>query len=55
VPEDFELIKGGCDIKCEGTLPCGHRCPYPCKFTNVRTCSYMRNILSCCTRSSFRA
>jgi helicase required for RNAi-mediated heterochromatin assembly 1 len=33
VPEDFELIKGGCDIKCEGSLPCGHRCPYPCKCT----------------------
>ncbi|CAN9458742.1 unnamed protein product [Alternaria alternata] len=30
VPEDFELIKGGCDIKCQGSLPCGHRCPYPC-------------------------
>ncbi|KAI4931842.1 uncharacterized protein J4E92_003738 [Alternaria infectoria] len=30
VPEDFDLIKGGCDIKCEGSLPCGHRCPYPC-------------------------
>jgi helicase required for RNAi-mediated heterochromatin assembly 1 len=37
VPEDFELIKGGCDIKCEGSLPCGHRCPYPCKCTDVRT------------------
>ncbi|RMZ73612.1 dead box helicase [Pyrenophora seminiperda CCB06] len=29
-PADFELIKGGCDIKCEGSLPCGHRCPYTC-------------------------
>jgi helicase required for RNAi-mediated heterochromatin assembly 1 len=29
-PEDFELIKGGCDKKCEGVLPCGHRCPYMC-------------------------
>jgi helicase required for RNAi-mediated heterochromatin assembly 1 len=29
-PEDFEMIKGGCDTKCEGVLPCGHRCPYMC-------------------------
>ncbi|XP_014552826.1 hypothetical protein COCVIDRAFT_19177 [Bipolaris victoriae FI3] len=29
-PGDFELIKGGCDAKCDGVLPCGHRCPYTC-------------------------
>jgi helicase required for RNAi-mediated heterochromatin assembly 1 len=29
-PGDFDIIKGGCDIKCEGVLPCGHRCPYMC-------------------------
>ncbi|EFQ92756.1 hypothetical protein PTNB73_04112 [Pyrenophora teres f. teres] len=29
-PSDFELIKGGCDMKCEGSLPCGHRCAFMC-------------------------
>ncbi|KAI0585805.1 Superfamily I DNA and RNA helicase and helicase subunits [Pyrenophora tritici-repentis] len=29
-PSDFDLIKGGCDKKCEGSLPCGHRCPFTC-------------------------
>ncbi|KAF1945626.1 hypothetical protein EJ02DRAFT_338281 [Clathrospora elynae] len=29
-PEDFDLIHGGCDTKCEGVLPCQHRCPYMC-------------------------
>ncbi|KAL6167289.1 hypothetical protein ACJQWK_06727 [Exserohilum turcicum] len=30
VPSDFEIIMGGCDSKCDGVLPCGHRCPYMC-------------------------
>ncbi|KAF1838189.1 hypothetical protein BDW02DRAFT_32428 [Decorospora gaudefroyi] len=29
-PQDFDMIKGGCDVKCDGVLPCGHRCPYMC-------------------------
>ncbi|USP74996.1 uncharacterized protein yc1106_02270 [Curvularia clavata] len=29
-PADFDLIKGGCDLRCDGALPCGHRCPYTC-------------------------
>ncbi|KAI8938282.1 hypothetical protein NX059_005940 [Plenodomus lindquistii] len=29
-PEDWEMLHGGCDIRCAGTLPCNHRCPYMC-------------------------
>ncbi len=29
-PSDFDLIQGGCDQKCGGALPCGHKCPYRC-------------------------
>ncbi|KAF1849149.1 uncharacterized protein K460DRAFT_277751 [Cucurbitaria berberidis CBS 394.84] len=29
-PEDFDCIQGGCDVKCDGYLPCGHYCPYRC-------------------------
>lgn len=29
-PEDFDHFDGGCDIKCDGTLLCGHQCPLRC-------------------------
>ncbi|KAF2853992.1 hypothetical protein T440DRAFT_389338 [Plenodomus tracheiphilus IPT5] len=29
-PGDWDLLHGGCDIRCTGTLPCQHRCPYMC-------------------------
>ncbi|CBY02164.1 similar to helicase required for RNAi-mediated heterochromatin assembly 1 [Plenodomus lingam JN3] len=29
-PGDWELLHGGCDIRCTGVLPCQHRCPYMC-------------------------
>ncbi|KAH6644260.1 P-loop containing nucleoside triphosphate hydrolase protein [Boeremia exigua] len=30
VPEDWELIQGGCDYMCKGILSCNHPCPYHC-------------------------
>lgn len=29
-PDDFDQIKGGCDLPCKGVLPCQHKCPYRC-------------------------
>ncbi|KAF2104557.1 hypothetical protein NA57DRAFT_63019 [Rhizodiscina lignyota] len=29
-PEDFLKINGGCDVDCEGELPCGHPCELKC-------------------------
>lgn len=29
-PEDFDQLDGGCHMKCDGTLLCGHRCPMKC-------------------------
>ncbi|KAF9701449.1 hypothetical protein EKO04_000892 [Ascochyta lentis] len=28
--DDWDLIHGGCDLKCMGKLSCGHPCPYRC-------------------------
>ncbi|KAH8712271.1 P-loop containing nucleoside triphosphate hydrolase protein [Phaeosphaeriaceae sp. PMI808] len=30
VPDDWELIHGGCLLRCGGILPCQHPCPYRC-------------------------
>ncbi|KAK8155724.1 P-loop containing nucleoside triphosphate hydrolase protein [Phyllosticta citrichinensis] len=29
-PEDFEYLNGGCEMKCQGKLPCGHKCHLRC-------------------------
>jgi helicase required for RNAi-mediated heterochromatin assembly 1 len=29
-PDDWEHIHGGCDLACDGILPCQHKCPYRC-------------------------
>lgn len=29
-PDDWVSIAGGCDLKCEGKLVCGHPCPHQC-------------------------
>lgn len=29
-PEDFDQLNGGCHVKCDGTLLCGHYCPLKC-------------------------
>lgn len=29
-PEELGKLHGGCDLKCQGILPCGHRCPLFC-------------------------
>lgn len=29
-PEDFDRLDGGCDMKCDGVLLCGHKCPLKC-------------------------
>ncbi|CAI6340817.1 unnamed protein product [Periconia digitata] len=30
IPDDWELIKGGCDERCHCQLPCGHKCVLTC-------------------------
>jgi helicase required for RNAi-mediated heterochromatin assembly 1 len=29
-PSDWEKLSGGCRVKCDGQLPCGHLCVYMC-------------------------
>jgi helicase required for RNAi-mediated heterochromatin assembly 1 len=29
-PNDWEQLSGGCRVKCDGNLPCGHSCVYMC-------------------------
>lgn len=29
-PEDFDQLDGGCHVKCDGILVCGHKCPLKC-------------------------
>ncbi|KAJ4374767.1 hypothetical protein N0V83_001843 [Neocucurbitaria cava] len=39
-PDDWDCIHGGCDMKCDGSLPCGHRCPYRCHPTTEQWEAY---------------
>lgn len=45
-PEDWYKIIGGCEVKCNGKLPCGHPCPLTCHpfpHDDVFNCADCRN------------
>jgi helicase required for RNAi-mediated heterochromatin assembly 1 len=42
--DEWDLIHGGCDLKCEGKLSCGHHCAYQC-HPYVMLCPCLRTLM----------
>ncbi|KAH7063112.1 putative DEAD box helicase [Macrophomina phaseolina] len=48
--DDWKPINGGCDMRCNGRLPCGHLCPYRChpyEHEVVNCLQKCRKVLTC--------
>lgn len=45
-PQDFDALTGGCTLKCNGELPCGHACPYNCHSYVILNLTWLTHSLN---------